>query len=209
MSEKDIEKWEERAKTGLIRNDSILEKIVFSMRRGLFDKINGVDISLTNIGITTGSYYEKGKLKIDETKLKEAIMNNPDAVMNLFSKKSETHPSYSRTLNTEQRTVRYEESGLAQRIFDIIEDNITTIRDLNGKKGILLEKAGIEGDTSEFTNLIFNEIKMYDSKINSLYDKLVEKENGYFQKFAVMERIIGQMNAQSNWLTAQFSQFDR
>ena len=47
--------------------------------------------------------------------------------------------------------------------FDIIEDNITTIRDLNGKKGILLEKAGIEGDTSEFTNLIFNEIKMYDS----------------------------------------------
>ena len=39
-----------------------------------------------------------------------------------------------------------------------------------------------------------------------MYDKLVEKENGYFQKFAVMERIIGQMNAQSNWLTAQFSQ---
>ena len=73
----------------------------------------------------------------------------------------------------------------------------------------MLEKAGIEGDTSEFTNLIFNEIKMYDSKINSFYDKLVEKENGYFQKFAVMERIIGQMNAQSNWLTAQFSQFDR
>ena len=55
---------------------------------------------------------KKRKLKIDETKLKEAIMNNPDAVMNLFSKKSETHPSYSRTLNTEQRTVRYEESGL-------------------------------------------------------------------------------------------------
>ena len=63
MSEKDIEKWEERAKTGLIRNDSILEKIVFSMRRGLFDKINGVDISLTNIGITTGSYYEKEEVE--------------------------------------------------------------------------------------------------------------------------------------------------
>lgn len=209
MSEKDIEKWEEKAKTGLIRNDSILEKIVFDMRRALFDKVEGVDINITNIGITTGLYYEKGKLKIDESKLKEAIMNNPDEVMNIFSKKSETYPSYRRTLNAEQRAVRYKESGLAQRIFDIIEDNISTMKNSNNKKGILLEKAGIEGDASEFSNLMFKEIKMYDLEISTLYDKLIAKENNYFQRFAVMERIIGQMNAQSNWLTAQLSQFNR
>ncbi|HOJ12392.1 MAG TPA: flagellar filament capping protein FliD, partial [Clostridiales bacterium] len=209
MGEKDVEKWEERAKTGLIQNDSLLENIVFNMRRALFDKISGVDINLTSIGITTGLYHEKGKLKIDESKLKEAIINNPDAVMDLFNKKSETHTSYNRTLNTQQRTVRYEESGLAQRIFDIIEDNITAIRDSNGKKGILLEKAGIEEDASEFSNIIFNEIEMYNLKIDTLYDKLIEKENRYFQKFAVMERIIGQMNTQSNWLMAQLSQYNQ
>lgn len=209
MSEEEIEKWEAKAKTGLLRNDSILESIVFNMRRALFDQIEGVDINLTNIGITTGSYQERGKLKIDEAKLKDAIMNNPDAVMELFSKKSEAYPSYSRTMTAEERSVRYNESGLAHRLFDIIEDNISTLRNSNGNKGILLEKAGIEGDASEFSNLIYNEIKMYNSQIDSLYDKLIEKENQYYAKFAAMESIIAQMNAQSNWLAMQFSQYNQ
>jgi flagellar hook-associated protein 2 len=206
MSEKEIELWESKAKTGLLRNDSILENIVFSMRKALYDKIEGVNINLSSIGITTGSYEERGKLKIDEAKLKEAILNNPDEVMELFAKKSETHPSYLRTMSAGERAARYSESGLAQRLFDIIEDNISTIRDSRGKKGALLEKAGIEGDASEFSNIIFNEIVAYNYKIDSLYDKLVKKENDYFAKFAAMERIIGQMNAQSSWLSMQFMQ---
>ncbi|HOJ12118.1 MAG TPA: flagellar filament capping protein FliD, partial [Clostridiales bacterium] len=78
LSEKETERWEKRAKTGLLKNDSILESIVINMRRALFDKIEGVDINVTSIGITTGRYEEKGKLKIDEQKLKTAIRENPD-----------------------------------------------------------------------------------------------------------------------------------
>ena len=205
MSDKEIELWEKKAKTGLLRNDSILENIVFSMRKALFDKISGLDLNLTSIGITTGTYQEKGKLKINDAKLKEAISNNPDKVMELFAKKSETYPSYERTMTAEERSVRYNESGLAYRLFDIIEDNISTFRNSNGQKGILLEKAGIEGDTTEYTNLIQNEIRNYKLKIDSLYERLVTKENNYFIKFAEMEQIIAKMNAQSNWLTMQFS----
>ena len=205
MSDKEIELWEKKAKTGLLRNDSILENIVFSMRKALFDKISGLDLNLTSIGITTGTYQEKGKLKINDAKLKEAISNNPDKVMELFAKKSETYPSYARTMTAEERSVRYNESGLAYRLFDIIEDNISTFRNSNGQKGILLEKAGIEGDTTEYTNLIQNEIRNYKLKIDSLYERLVTKENNYFIKFAEMEQIIAKMNAQSNWLTMQFS----
>ncbi|NLC69665.1 MAG: flagellar filament capping protein FliD [Clostridiaceae bacterium] len=209
MSEKEIELWEAKAKTGLLRNDSLLENIVFSMRKALYDKVEGVNINLAGIGITTGPYEERGKLKIDETKLKEAIASNPDAVMELFAKKSETHPSYSRTMTAGERAARYRESGLAQRLLDIIEDNISTMRNSQGKKGFLLEKAGMEGDTSEFSNMIYEEIRTYEYEIDSLYNRLIQKENEYFAKFAAMERIIGQMNAQSNWLSMQFMQFSR
>jgi len=203
LSEKEVEKWEQRAKTGLLRNDALLGDMVLDMRKALFDGIKDVNINITSIGITTGRYEEKGKLKIDEQKLKEALKDNPDSIANLFGKKSDKYPSYKRTMTPEERTIRYNESGLAQRLFDIVENNITTMRDEDGKKGFLLEKAGIEGDASEFSNSIYNEIIGYDKSIDSLYNKLIQKENSYFMKFAAMEKILGQMNAQSNWLTAQ------
>ena len=140
MSEKDIELWEEKAKTGLLRNDSILEKMVLEMRKALYDSIEGVGIHLTSIGITTGSYEQKGKLVVNENELKKAIKNNPEGIMELFNKRSEKYPSYSRSLTTEEKEIRYKESGIAQRIYDIIEDNISTFRDKDGNKGFLLEK---------------------------------------------------------------------
>jgi len=204
MKEKDIELWEQKAKTGLLRNDSILEKMISDLRRALYDSIEGVGIHLTSIGITTGSYEQKGKLIVDEQKLKEAIRNNPDGVMELFSKKSEKY-SYSRTMSSEERAIWYKESGLAHRIYGIIEDNISTFRDKDGRKGLLLEKAGIQGDASEYSNLIYKEIKEYESSISKLYEKLVQKENNYFRKFAAMEEALNSMYSQSNWLYAQLS----
>jgi flagellar hook-associated protein 2 len=205
MSEKDIELWEEKAKTGLLRNDSILEKMVLEMRKALYDSIEGVGIHLTSIGITTGSYEQKGKLVVNENELKKAIKNNPEGIMELFNKRSEKYPSYSRSLTTEEKEIRYKESGIAQRIYDIIEDNISTFRDKDGNKGFLLEKAGLEGDASEFTNSIYKEIKDYQTSINELYKKLIQKENSYFRKFTAMEEALSRMNAQSNWLYAQLS----
>jgi flagellar hook-associated protein 2 len=203
MNEDDIKKWEEKAKTGLLRNDRLLQDIVYNMRKALSDMVSDVGISLSSIGITTGAYSEKGKLKIDETKLKDAIRNDADSVMNLFSKKSAITDNIN--INYQQRAQRYSEEGLAYRLYDIIEDNIRTIRDANGKKGLLLEKAGMQGDASEFKNLIYDEIYYYDGRISELEKKLIQKENRYYQKFAALEKAISQMNAQSNWLVTQFS----
>ncbi|HHW32023.1 MAG TPA: flagellar filament capping protein FliD [Clostridiaceae bacterium] len=203
MSEDEIKKWEEKAKTGLLRNDPILQNILYGMRRALTEKVEGVGITLSSIGITTGSYTEKGKLKIDETKLKEAIKNDIDSVMNLFSKKSSIDSNID--ITSEERAIRYKEEGLAYRLFDIIEDNIRTFRDKNNKKGLLLEKAGIEGDTTEFTSLLYKEIRDYENRIAELNIKLIEKENNYYKKFTALERAIAQMNSQSNWLAMQFN----
>ena len=87
MSEKDIELWEEKAKTGLLRNDSILEKMVLEMRKALYDSIEGVGIHLTSIELQLA--MSKKVLVVNENELKKAIKNNPEGIMELFNKRSE------------------------------------------------------------------------------------------------------------------------
>ncbi|MFZ5988615.1 MAG: flagellar filament capping protein FliD, partial [Bacillota bacterium] len=202
MKEDDIKNWESKAKAGLLNGDSILSGIVSNMRKALYDKVEGVSISLYDIGITTGLYQDKGKLIIDETKLRDALSNNYDAVVQLFTKESQY--TYSESLeDSTKRTTRYNESGLAQRLFDITQDNIRTTRNSNGQKGALLEKAGITGDMTEFNSLIVDEIEAKDSLINKLLDRMYEKEEWYYQKFTAMERMLSEMNNQSAWLSQQ------
>lgn len=108
MSDKEIELWEEKAKSGLLRNDRSLTALTNRMRSALFESVDGVLINLSAIGITTGSYLERGQLHIDETKLRQALTDNPDAVMQLFMQTSE---------ETDE-TSRYLKSGLLQRLRD-------------------------------------------------------------------------------------------
>lgn len=205
MDEKTVEKWETKAKTGLLRNDDILQKITLDMRKAVYEKIEGVGISLKDLGIESRSFKDNGKLYLeDENKLKSMLQNNPDEVAKLLNGVSENNPSYSRNMTKEQREDRYENSGIFQRLSDIIEDNITTARDADGRKGILLEKAGIEGDLSNTKNFITEELFRYDDRIDILSDKLDKKETNYYLKFANLEKMLSKMNQQSSWLSSQF-----
>nr|MBO2494544.1 hypothetical protein [Clostridia bacterium]PZN11666.1 MAG: hypothetical protein DIU64_02125 [Caldicoprobacter oshimai] len=201
MSEKEIELWEQKAKSGLLRGDSILQNIVYSMRRALSEAVEGVGISLSSIGITTGSYFERGKLHIDENKLKEALKNDPEQVMELFIKKSSI--DYSPNLDSSSRTQRYNESGLMYRIYDILMDNIRTTRDSQGRKGILLEKAGIVGDITEFQNMMDAELRRLDKRIDAAVEAMIRQENKYWAQFTALEKAIQRMNMQSMWLMQQ------
>ena len=204
MKDDDIEKWEKKAKTGLLRNDRILEKIIRDMRKAMYEAVD--TLQLSSVGITSDVYSARGKLVINETKLKQAIQNDPDGVMALFSRQSSSYPTYRRTLTPEEMAVRYSEEGLAYRLYDIIEEYASTLRNSAGKKGILLEKAGLAGDVSEYTSGYYREISGYDSKIKEITEKLIRKEENYFKKFSELEKIISKMNVQSNWIAAQFSQ---
>ena len=203
LSEKDIERWEKQAKTGLLRNDSILQNIRSSMRMALIDAVEGVGISLSSIGITSKSYQDNGKLTIDEAKLKQAIREKPDEVKNLFKQQSVDVPSYSRDLTAEQRSIRSKQQGLLYRLSDILEDNISIFRDKNGRKGILLEKAGMEGDSSEYNSSIARDIGDYDERIAEMLVKLARKEENYYKQFTQLETYINRMNSQMSWLLSQ------
>lgn len=205
MDEKDIEKWEEKAKAGLLRNDSLLQQLTLSMRTALYETVEGVGISLRDIGIDSKSYADKGKLYLDEDKLKNALLSKPDEVTKLLNGVSADNPDYSRTSTAEQKADRYSKSGVLQRLSDIIEDHVSTFRNTDGRKGILLEKAGIEGDLSNTKNLISDQLDDYDDRINDMIEKLTRKEENYYKKFSALETMLARMNQQSAWITSQFS----
>lgn len=202
MNESDIKKWEEKVKSGLLRSDSLLRSLIDRTRETLYKSVEGVSKSLYSIGITTGTWDKKGMLVIDEAKLKDAIANSPDEVMNLFAKQSNIQ--YSPDMSAEDRALRDSENGIANRIYDVFEDFIRTTRDSSGKKGLLLEKAGITGDISEFSSLISKEIQAKDLLIDTMLQKLIDKENNYYKKFTAMETALNKMNSQSAWLAQQF-----
>ncbi|KYH30070.1 flagellar filament capping protein FliD [Clostridium colicanis] len=204
MTDEQIEKWEKKAKQGILSGDSTLEAMLNQMRMAFFEEVEGVGISLFEIGLNTSSdISQRGKIIIDEEKLKKALENDPDKVMNLFIKKSSTYKTYSRSMSSGDRKVRYKEEGIFNRISDIIEDNVSTFRDSNGKKGILLEIAGIKGDFTEYQNMLTDQIYEREAKINDLLDKIYEKEERYYEQFAKLEAAMNKMNAQTSWLYSQ------
>lgn len=181
LTEDEVEQWEEKARSGILRSDSTLQSLVSNMRSELYESVDG--LGLYNIGITTSSKRsDKGKLVIDEDKLRDAIKNNLSQVANLFSK---------------------DEEGLAHRVHDILEESITTRTNSDGRKGTLLEKAGIEGDRTADQNMLSGKIDDYEDRIAELLDELTNKENRYYMMFAQMERAIAEMNSQSSFFMGQ------
>jgi flagellar hook-associated protein 2 len=97
MSEDQVEQWEGKAKTGLLQNDSMLQGLAQKLRQALTDAVDGAGLTLRDIGISSTSYQERGKLTIDEDKLKTAMETNGDQVATLLNGQPEDVPSYSRT----------------------------------------------------------------------------------------------------------------
>lgn len=211
MSEDEIKRWEEKAKEGLIRGDSSMDNMLNSMRRAFFDKIEDCGLNLTELGLTTSKDTSKrGKIILDvnlvngktgEQRLKEAITDKAEQVSELFMKRSEI--DYSPDATEAQKLARYNGEGIFQRINDILTDYTRTTRNSNGKKGFLIEKAGIKGDLSEVKNMLTDELNRRDKVIKELERKLYTRESKLYSQFAQLEKAMNQMNAQSSWLAQQ------
>ncbi|MCM0760625.1 flagellar filament capping protein FliD [Sporomusa sphaeroides DSM 2875] len=205
MSESEIEKWNTKAKTGLLASDSTLKSMLTSIRSALMSSV--ADLNLSRIGITTGTYDEQGKLYINEDTLKEAIQSEPEAIANLFAQSSTTHSGTStvRSLNAGQRSVRYSEEGLGYRIYDILSDYVSTLRDSSGNKGKLLEKAGIENDTTESDNSLSDQLTELKKRIEKEEDRLEALSERLYSQYTSLETYISTMNSQLSALASYVS----
>ncbi|GAA0061519.1 flagellar filament capping protein FliD [Clostridium sp. CTA-1] len=214
MKENDIKLWEEKAQSGILRNDSDIQNMLSSLRRAFFDSVEGAGLSLREVGLNTSSdYTQGGKIIFDpiidkdgnsgEERLKKLLKEDPDRVFKIFSKQSDSYPSYSPDLTSTERNQRYKEEGILQRINDIFKDYTRTQKNVNGKMGIFVEKAGIKGTTSEINNNLYKELEKREKTIKEMEDRLVERENRYYYQFAQLEKYMNQMNSQSSWLAQQ------
>jgi len=90
MDEDEIKEWEEKAKSGVLRNDAYISSLLTSLRSAFYTKVEGTGLSLAEIGLTTGDYKNGAKIEVDEQKLLNAIKKDPEAVEKMFVQTSDT-----------------------------------------------------------------------------------------------------------------------
>ena len=154
MTEKQIEQWEEKAKSGVLRGDRILIGIASKLQTAMMTVAESGGISLFQIGITSSGYQENGKLKIDEAKLEEALRTRGDEIRDLFATA---------------------ETGLAHRVNNIIEGAIKRTGPDN-ERGTLIQVAGIENTVSDTRNSISQTIERTNRLIETLRRRLTDEE---------------------------------
>ncbi|MBI6872725.1 flagellar filament capping protein FliD [Clostridium aciditolerans] len=193
MKDDQIKSWEDKAKQGVLKNDGDLQSVLNSMRSALMDGVKSAGISLSEIGIDTYGGLEAaikpGQLKIDETKLKNALEARGDQVMKIFT----ATPDSSITDTTE----KYNNTGIFKRVESIINNAAVKF------DGTLLKKAGYVGTASEATNTITKQLNNQDKAITEMNKKLADKQEKYYQMFAKLETAMNNMNAQQSWLAQQ------
>jgi flagellar hook-associated protein 2 len=190
MTEDDIAIWESRAKSGILKGSSELSSMLTSFRNAVIDKVSDSSLTFNDIGISSSSYLDKGKLTINESTLKDAIENNYTQVVKLFTKESDY--DYGEKGFSGKR---YSDNGVASRFEDILKDYIRTTRDDGGYKGTLIEKVGIENDSSYFDNFFYDKVNDYNDEIDAMMEYLADKEDYYYTMFANMESALSEMES--------------
>lgn len=181
MSEKEIEKWEEKAKEGLLRYDTNISKFLQDMRSAMYQKIGSAGLALYDIGIEASSNYkDNGKLILDESKLKSALSTNLDKIQQMFTDK---------------------DNGIAVRLQKLVKEAANAS---SGSPGLLVRYAGAK-DVMETSNSLYYELKGISETLTKLNTKYKNERTRYWKQFTEMEKAISNMNSQSSWLSQQFS----
>ncbi len=184
MSESAIERYEEKAKQGILFGDRNLSALYDKMRNVF--TIGGEDGALLRkMGITSTYSTSDGAMTIslDEKKLREMLDSDPDAVASVFTKSQENGSATN---------------GIMQNMKNTLD---TYGRTTGATKGILVEQAGTPlSSLSLMNNTWQKEIEKINTDIEKWQDKLSAQVDRYTQQFSRLEQLINQMNSQSSTL---------
>ncbi|RNB85227.1 flagellar filament capping protein FliD [Brevibacillus panacihumi] len=195
LPEKTAEKMDAMAKSGILLRDPILTSGLTEMRRALSTslQVTGVNTAfdtLSEIGIggpPSGkfAYQENGKLYINEDKLREAIRNNGDDVLKLFT-------NYS---SSNDPATKYKESGVAERLYS----------ELNKIMDKVTKEAGSSGSVYDDSSLA-KKLKQTDEDIQRWEDRLKIIEDRYWKQFTAMEKAMSKAQSQGSWFAQMLGQ---
>lgn len=180
MSEKEIEKWEGKGKSAILRRDSTLSTLM-SVMNGAMSKsytINGKSYALSSFGIKTlgimnaeknehNAYHIDGDADDENTsanadKLMEAIIADPEGVTQFFQK-------------------------LSSDLYDSLGKQMTSTT---------LRSYGSFYNDKELDT----QYKSYTTTISDWEKKVSDIEESYYKKFAAMESALASLQSQSSQL---------
>lgn len=178
LSDKEIEQWEAKAKSGILRSDPLLSSVLSEMRLALGGVVDGLEgnKSLAQIGIKTGAWFEYGRLYLDENKLRAALEEDPENVRDILTKQG----------------VDTKEQGLARRLTTALDTSMKRITDTAGKASISYDQS-----------FLGEQIRGFESRLSVMEERLIRFEESQWRKFTAMEKVLGQLYAQSDWLYQQ------
>lgn len=185
MSEKEIEKWEEKIKDSILRRDSTLSTVSSAMKQVMLQGIemkNGSKMYLSDFGIGTLGYFssadnEKNAYHIDgdpddtntmsnADKLKTAIANDPDTVIEFFS-------------------------SLSKNLYE--------------KLGDLMKKTDYSSSFTLYDDVAMkDEYNDYTTKISEQEEKITAFEDRYYKKFSAMEVALSKLQSKESALSGLF-----
>lgn len=190
MSESQIEKWEEKAKQGILFGDTDLRMMADNLRT-IINSGNSSELSSMGITVST-SYSDNGKLVFDETKFRTALQKDPEAVRNAFTKAA----SKDENGNTTQ-------GGLMVKMKSVMDKYGSMT---GATKGILVERAGsIYAPTSVLSNSLQKRMDSISEYIDRLQSRLESETDRYISQFTSLETLVSQMNNQSSYLSSLFA----
>lgn len=201
MSDDEVKLWTTKAKSGMLRNDPILQDTLSEMRSAM---IQGVDIGrvdadgnskplmMSELGITTGTYDTKGKLILDADKLRAAVEKDPDVISNFFGKQD---PSTALTNKYTQQ------DGILAKLKKISNASLQRMADTAGTSKVSTDLTAAFLSTSSMGE----QLSSLDRRISDLTSRLTMIETNYYKKFTAMETAISKYNSTSSSLTSMLS----
>ena len=179
MSREQVDKWNERAKAGLLYRNDYVRSIISDMRDAVTNRVGsapGRYNNLASIGIT--SKDQSGHLKLDETKLRNAIAAEPDAVKQIFSHTDEDD--------------NYSDNGVATRLSERLGKRMESLK---SHAGMTADKS----DRSELGKLI----QEYEKQMSDFKKLMSSFENQLYKKYNAMEEAISRLSTQFGFFSRQ------
>ncbi len=189
LSDTQIEKWEEKAKQGLLRRDSTISSLLSSMRSILNGSITVTNddgttskYSLASLGIVTGDYSEKGKLHIlgdeddvlyssETNKLKQVLEEQPEIVSQVLAGTKDNQ-------------------GIGLQLYNSLSDSMSY-------------RANRRSAFTVYDNLSMDEdIDDFDDEIEKWEEKLQKMEDKYYDQFSAMEAAMAELQSQQSYISS-------
>lgn len=184
MSEDEITKWEEKAKQGVLYNDSTVSTIMSQMRSALYTNVtldDGSKFGIYNLGIKTSSEWsEHGKLQIDEDAFDKAFENNEDAIIKLFTDS---------------------DTGMMKKLNSVIDGAVKSSGAVN-TRGTLVRKAGKADSSVTTDSTIYKEMVKMQDRLKELQNRYNDKEEYWWKVFTNMETAMSDLNSQTSYISS-------